>query len=137
MPPPPARHNVLLVEDDLDTGEILSEIIRQLGHRVVHVDSGEAAVAAAEAFDPDVILVDLTLPGDMDGCAVARRLREWAGRRRPAIHALTGWSRPEDVARVRAAGFDRFLTKPISLEQLLELLAPRQVSAFGRRRTDA
>ena len=130
---PPRK--VLVIEDDRDAAEIICELVVYLGHRVAHAACGERAVPLAESFDPDVILVDLNLP-DVDGCIVAQQLRPWAGRRRPAIHALTGWSGADDLARVRAAGFDRHLVKPIGLEELAHLLAPRSVRAFGRRRTD-
>jgi CheY-like chemotaxis protein len=114
-------HRVLIVEDYPDAAEVLCELLEMLGHRAEHVHSGERAVAAAEDFDPDVVLVDLGLP-DIDGYEVARRLRVWGRRRSLTIGALTGWSRAEDVARIKESGFDLHLIKPASLDMLVKVL---------------
>jgi CheY-like chemotaxis protein len=111
---------VLVVEDFPDAAEVMCELIRLLGHEAEFVVTGEEAMAAADAMDPDVVLVDLTLPG-IDGYEVARRLRART-RRGVVLVALTGWARPEDVAKSIAAGFDAHQLKPPSLDTIRKLL---------------
>jgi CheY-like chemotaxis protein len=89
------------------------------GHVVRTAPDGEAALALARTFDPELVLLDLGLPR-MDGYQVARALREVLGRRVPLI-ALTGYQ--ADPARLRAAGFDGHLLKPTSLGRLFALVA--------------
>src|SRR5262245_61717617 len=127
---------VLLVEDDLDTAEVVCELMAVLGHTSVHVAHGEHAVNAATDFDPEVALIDLGLPG-VDGYEVARRLRAWAGRRHLVMHALTGWNRPDEMRRIAAAGFASHVLKPVDLATLGRVIRPRSSAPPRRRRTDA
>ena len=125
-----------MVEDFPDAAEVMCELIRLLGHEAEFVVTGEEAMSAADAMDPDVVLVDLTLPG-IDGYEVARRLRA-RSRRGIVLIALTGWARPEDIARALAAGFDAHQLKPPSLDVFRTLLehAPAD-AAPAWRGTDA
>ena len=87
--------------------------------RVAH--DGPAALAVAEAFRPEVVLLDIGLPG-MDGYEVARRLRGRPEFERALIVALTGWGQEADVRAVQGGGFDHHLVKPADPEAILELL---------------
>ncbi|HEY3355416.1 MAG TPA: response regulator [Polyangia bacterium] len=113
------HRKVLLVEDNPDLAEALMETVRLLGHDVRAVGTGAAALAAAVADPPEVVLLDIGLP-DLDGYEVARRLRPRLAR--ACLVAVTGYSQPADRERARAAGFDRHLAKPVAIEALEQLL---------------
>jgi len=115
----PAR--VLVVEDNPDAAESLVMILEMLGHHVRVAHDGQSAIAQAKANPPDVMLVDIGLPG-MDGYEVARRIRHDASLRELILVALTGYGRPEDKARAMMAGFDYHLVKPVDLGALGELV---------------
>jgi CheY-like chemotaxis protein len=106
---------VLLVEDQADQGRALAMVIEHRGHEVRLADSGQKALAEARAFQPDVVLLDLDLP-DMDGCEVARRLRESGAR--ASLVALSGFGLESDRQRTRDAGCAAHLTKPVTPQQL-------------------
>ncbi|WP_119153500.1 PAS domain S-box protein [Caldimonas tepidiphila] len=113
---------ILVVDDNVDASEALAQLLGLLGHEVVGlVHEGIAALEAAQRLEPDIVLLDIGLPG-LNGYEVARRLREQpGGRRRPILVALTGWGMDSDKARAFEAGFDRHWVKPVGLEQLSEL----------------
>jgi two-component system CheB/CheR fusion protein len=110
------------VEDDPDTAESTAMFLRECGHRVQIACDGPAACRAAVNQPPDVVLLDLTLPG-MDGWAVARRLQEPAWEKRPFLIAVTGHDRKEDHRRSQDAGIDLHLAKPVDPHLLQRLLA--------------
>ena len=111
---------ILLVEDNDDVRETLRAALTLGGHEVQVAASGEQALERAKSAPLDVALIDLGLP-DIDGFAVAERVR----RAFPSVTlvALTGYGQPHDAHRVRAAGFDLHLVKPVSTEQLHEAIA--------------
>ena len=113
---------VLVVDDNEDAANSLAMLLDAEGieHRVVH--DGPSALAAADAFRPDVVLLDIGMPG-MDGYEVARRLRAQPLHAHARLVALTGWSYEQDQARSRAAGFDHHLRKPAHIDELMALLA--------------
>ena len=122
---------VLVVDDNADGADMISEALRALGYQTAIAHDGGRALEVAAAMLPDVALVDIGLPV-MDGYEVARRLRE----RDPRIEliAITGYGQPEDRRRSREAGFHEHLTKPIDLKRLGVLLdglgaAPRHDGA--------
>jgi len=120
-------HRVLVVDDNVDAASMLAALVRQLGHDVVVVHDGPSALQAAEAYRPEVILLDLGMPG-MNGFEVARSLRERGITPVPRIVAITGWGKPEDERRTREAGFDMHLIKPVEesqIRQALRLRGPR------------
>lgn len=92
------------------------------GHAVAYVHEGESALLAAARICPEVIILDIGLPG-MDGYEVARRLSAQLRGRPPLLIALTGYGQEEDRRRAREAGFHHHLTKPVDLGVLRELLA--------------
>ncbi len=114
------KRRVLLVEDNEDAREAVRLLLEAAGHIVHVVETGQAALEAAEHFEPDVGLVDIGLP-DCDGYEVARRLRTKLGAAIRLI-ALTGYGQPEDRRRVFEAGFDAHLIKPVDPNELPRIL---------------
>ncbi|HEY8515081.1 MAG TPA: PAS domain S-box protein [Candidatus Binatia bacterium] len=123
------RARVLLVEDNPDVAESMALLLELLGHQVRVVDDGLAALDSARAWRPEVVLIDIGLPG-IDGYEVARRMRADEGIPHALLVALTGYGRSEDKARALAAGFDHHLTKPVEFDALSAL-----VSALPQRRS--
>ena len=122
-----AGRRILLVDDDSRTLEMLGELLSAEGAKVTIACSAHAALEEAKVGDFDLVVSDIGMPG-MDGLELIKRLRQMPNAARwPAI-ALTGFGRPEDVQKSRAAGFDLHLNKPVSLEALSEALA-----RLGRR----
>ncbi|HKO21800.1 MAG TPA: response regulator [Candidatus Eisenbacteria bacterium] len=118
----PATRRVLVVDDNVDSAESLAMLLRLGGHEIETAYDGFQAVAAAERFLPDLILLDIGLPG-MDGYEVAARLREGSAGRELVLIAVTGWGQEEDRRRSREAGFDAHLTKPVDMAALTRLVA--------------
>jgi PAS domain S-box-containing protein len=114
--------SVLVVDDNKDAAESLAMLLRTAGAEVHVAHDGPTALAEFERNEPHVVLLDIGMP-DMDGCEVARRLREICRPERVALVALTGWGQDEDRRRVRDAGFDHHLVKPVDLASLQALLS--------------
>jgi signal transduction histidine kinase len=112
---------VLVVDDNRDAADMLAELLRLLGVTAEVANDGAGALEAVAAFHPDVILLDIGMPG-MDGYAVAREIRVRPGGNAITIIALTGWGQEQDVEQARAAGFDHHLVKPPDLEKLRRIL---------------
>ena len=112
---------MLIVDDNVDAAEALRRLLELQRHEVEVVHDGEAAVEALSRSEPDVVLLDIGLPG-MDGLEVARRIRARGGAHRPLLVAVTGLGRDEDRRRSAEAGFDHHLVKPIDLASLAALL---------------
>jgi CheY-like chemotaxis protein len=108
---PAGRLRILVVDDNVDSAESLSLLLELGGHEVRTAHDGPAALEAARAFQPRVVLLDIGLPG-MSGYEVARRLREMSGMERALLLALTGYGQEDDLRLARAAGFDQHLVKP-------------------------
>jgi CheY-like chemotaxis protein len=96
-------------------------LLELMGHSCIAVHDGASAIAAFEKVRPDVVLLDIGMPG-MDGYEVARRLRSLQGGERPRIMALTGWGAVADRAKSKDAGFDVHLTKPVDYAALQSAL---------------
>ena len=116
-----ARH-VLIVEDNIDACETLRALLEMHGHRVDTANDGATGLERALALQPEVVLLDVGLPG-MDGYEVARRIRAARGIRRPLLVAITGYGGAEDRERALAAGFDAHLTKPVEYPTLSVLIS--------------
>jgi signal transduction histidine kinase len=121
-PPPAPPRRVLVVDDNADAAETLAWLLRAAGHDVLTAYDGRAAVDTAPAFRPEVVLLDIGLPG-IDGYEVAARLRRRPELREALLVAVTGYGQDEDRRRSREAGFDEHLTKPIDPAALPALLA--------------
>jgi CheY-like chemotaxis protein len=118
--PLPSRR-ILIVDDSRDGGETLAMLLRVLGAEVALAHSGRAALECVSTFKPDVVLLDIGMPG-MDGYEVARRIRANPANRDISLIALTGWGQDEDRRRSSAAGFNYHLVKPADIDQLRQLL---------------
>src|SRR6266540_4120656 len=116
---------VLVVEDHLDSRTTLCAMLRVWGHEVDEATNGPAALSSATSARPDVVLLDIGLPG-MDGCEVARQFRALPGLGKALLVAVTGFGRPDEVKECLQAGCDMHLLKPydpLALKQLLDLRA--------------
>jgi CheY-like chemotaxis protein len=112
---------VLIVEDDEDTADSLSMLLRLHGYDVEAAADGPSALRAVQASRPDVILLDIGLP-KMDGWLVAKQIREQAVRKRPFLVAISGYGTDADRLRSQEAGIDLHLVKPMDPVDLLKLL---------------
>jgi CheY-like chemotaxis protein len=122
----PTARRVLVVDDGTDAADSLAMLLQLEGQDVYVAYDGPSALAQAEAYPPAIAFLDLGMPR-MDGCELARRLRE-----HPALHgavlvAVTGWGQPEDRQRTKEAGFDHHLVKPVEPEELQKILRSRPV----------
>ena len=120
---PPTGQKLLLVEDNEDNRIIYSTVLRHIGYVVVEAHDGNEAVAAARREKPDLILMDISIPG-MDGWEATRVLRADEATRHIPIIALTAHALPDDRERAQAVGFNAYLAKPIE---------PRAVAAEVER----
>jgi PAS domain S-box-containing protein len=116
------RRRVLIIEDNVDAADSLRDVLAFYEHEVEVAYNGRQGIAKAQEFRPDIVFCDIGLPG-MDGFEVARAFRADEALKGVFLVALSGYALPEDVARAQAAGFDRHLAKPPSLEKLEEILA--------------
>jgi CheY-like chemotaxis protein len=113
---------VLVVDDNHDVADSTAMLLTYWGYKAIGAYDGPSALAAAAEFQPDVVLLDLDLPG-MSGDEVSRRLRENAGRRCMVTVAITGYGQPKDFRRSREAGFEYHEVKPVDPARLKTLLA--------------
>lgn len=117
-----AVRRVLVVDDSADVADTEAGLLRSLGQIVQQANDGASAVRIAREFDPDVVFLDLVMPG-MDGLEVARQLRTLNPMKAPKIVALTAFRQPAFKDAAQWAGFDAFVAKPASLEDLSRVLA--------------
>lgn len=112
---------VLLVEDNRDTLATMAAVLRHEKYDLVTAPDGYVALEMAKLYPPDVVLLDIGLPG-MDGYELARALRAQASGSPLCIAAVTGYGKPEDKQRALEAGIDAHLTKPASPAAVLKIL---------------
>jgi signal transduction histidine kinase/CheY-like chemotaxis protein len=117
----PISRRILVVDDNVDAAESLALLLQVQGHEVEVAHDGPTALKKAESLRPEVVLLDIGLPR-MDGCQVARQMRQQAWGDGTLIVALTGYGQEEDRQRSAAAGFNAHLVKPVDLEALYQLL---------------
>lgn len=125
----PTALEVLVVDDNVDAAEMTVEVLELWGYAADAVHSGVSALRRVEQRMPDLILMDIGMPG-MDGYTVTRELRGRPGGRLPYIIALTGYGQRDDVQRALAAGMDAHLTKPVDLDALQRLLQGAEASRY-------
>jgi two-component system CheB/CheR fusion protein len=123
-------HRILVVDDNADSAEATALLARAWGHEVATAEDALSALAVAERFAPDCVLVDIGLP-DMDGYELARRFRKDPRHRDLYLVALTGYGRAEDRSAAHAAGFDTHLVKPADVDELERLLARGRPGSGG------
>jgi signal transduction histidine kinase/DNA-binding response OmpR family regulator len=116
------RRRVLLVDDNRDVAASLARLLRMDGHEVHVCHDGAAAVTAAAGFHPDVVLLDIGLPG-MNGFEVARRLRAQPALSHTLLIAITGYGQEQHPQSTLEAGFNHYLVKPVDPVVLATLLA--------------
>jgi CheY-like chemotaxis protein len=112
---------VLVVDDNVDAAHAMGYVLKLSGHDVTIAHDGPGALAAAAGKSPELVLLDIGLPG-MDGYAVAARLRA-AGLNGASIVAVTGYGQEEDLRRSNEAGFDHHLVKPVDAAMIRKIIA--------------
>ncbi len=118
-----ANKRVLIVDDNVDSAVSLSWLLNEEGYSVQIAHDGVGGHKAAHDFRPDIILLDIGLPG-MNGYELGQRLRA-DGFSNAYMVAITGYARESDVEKARASGFDCHFAKPVDLDKLIEKLASR------------
>jgi len=113
---------VLVVDDSVDLAMSIKMLLKIMGHDVEIAHDGPSALTAFQTHQPDVILLDIGMPG-MNGYEIAHQLRREQGTRHPLVVAVSGYGQDEDKRKALEAGFDTFLTKPVHPQALAELLA--------------
>jgi CheY-like chemotaxis protein len=113
---------VLVVDDNHDAADMMRIVLELDGHEVRIVHDGPAALELTKTFRPELILLDIGLPG-MDGYKVAGSLRAMPESKNTVLVAVTGYSSEADVRHSREAGFDRHLSKPLRRKVLQKLIA--------------
>lgn len=120
---------VLVAEDDPDISELLGMLIEELGHEAVLTSTGEEALRRCRQEPPDAAVLDVAMPGDIDGLDVTRALRADPRTRQVPVLLLTARAQDVDVVAGYEAGADHYLVKPFRVEELLSALesltAPR------------
>lgn len=119
---PSAAPRVLVVDDDRASADIAVLLLEELGHEARAAYDGTSAIAAAQAWRPDVVLVDLRLPG-VDGFEVARAIRSDPQTSAARLVALTGMSDDESKVAALRAGFDAHVVKGLALSEMMEVLS--------------
>jgi CheY-like chemotaxis protein len=113
---------VLVVDDNVDAARSLGMLLEQMGHDVQVAHDGFAALEAARSNRPEIVLLDISMPG-VDGLGVVRRLRQDPRFHKVPFVAVTGHGSEEDRRLSREAGFDEHLVKPVALESLQKVFA--------------
>jgi PAS domain S-box-containing protein len=124
---PLARHRILVVDDNVDSAHSLAMMLDLMGNEVRTAHDGLEAVAAAAAYRPDLILLDLGMP-KLNGYEACRRIREQSWGKGILIAAVTGWGQEENRRRSQEAGFDHHLIKPVGLNAVEKLLVELRAS---------
>ena len=117
-----APRRILVVDDNRDSADSLTELLRVLGHEVQAAHGGLEAVAAAERYRPELVLMDIGMP-EVDGYQACRLIREQPWGKPMVLVAQTGWGQDGDRRRAKEAGFDSHLVKPLDHQALGALLA--------------
>jgi CheY-like chemotaxis protein len=113
------------VDDNADAADSLALLLRLTGHTTHVARDGPAALEAARSFTPDVVLLDIGLPG-LNGYEVAKRLRGDPVTADALVIAVSGYGQDSDRQRSREAGFDQHLTKPVDYDELRGLISARR-----------
>ena len=111
---------VLVVEDHTDTAKMLKEFLRHAGLQTMIAQTAAIAKIGVELFHPDVVVLDLSLPGFREACEFSRSLQKDG--RKPFVLALNGWALPSYAAEAVASGCDFVLPKPFDLNHLLSVV---------------
>ncbi|MGH7560281.1 MAG: response regulator [Gemmatimonadales bacterium] len=120
--PGTVRQRILIADDNVDAADSLAALLACMGHEVRAAYSGVSAVETAEHFRPDVVLLDLGMPG-LNGYETAHYIREAEWGRDAIVVAVTGWGSEADHRQSLQAGFDFHLTKPVDPDVIRRLVA--------------
>jgi len=112
---------ILVVDDNADSAETMALLLKMSGHEVIIAHDGESTLEAASKHRPEIILLDVGLPG-MHGYEVAQRLRTLPENENLVIVALTGYGQEQDRQRALEAGFDYYFVKPVDFSKLESLV---------------
>jgi two-component system cell cycle response regulator DivK len=117
-----ANELILIVEDNENTRKLLRDVLQFKGYRTIEAEMGEDGVTLAMQHKPDLILMDYQLPG-IDGIEAFRRIRNSSDTAHIPIVAVTASAMPEDAKKMKEAGFDGLLTKPINVKRFVQFVA--------------
>jgi signal transduction histidine kinase len=122
LPADARLHRILLADDNVDFVNGIGGLLRSLGHQVQICHDGNQALTAADAFAPEYAFLDIGLPG-LNGYDLARALTRLPSLKHTVLVAVTGWGQQKDRQQAFEAGFHHHLVKPVSIDQLQEILA--------------
>ena len=128
---PKSRCRALVIDDNRDSADTLAMMLGLIGHETRRVYDPHAAVEAVEAFAPDIVFLDIGMPG-LSGYDVARMLRSTAAGDGLVLVAVTGWGQPDDRRRTAEAGFDHHLVKPPDLDAITRICNALESGPAGR-----
>lgn len=120
---PSAMKRILIVDDQPDLRELVRMTLEIDGHEVHEAEDGPSALQAVRRLAPELVMLDVMMPGGMDGLAVCRALRADPTRRRTRVVMLSARGQKVDIEAGRAAGADAYLAKPFSPRQLLDVVS--------------
>ncbi|MCK5362595.1 MAG: response regulator [Gammaproteobacteria bacterium] len=110
---------ILIIEDNEKNRKLSRDVLEVSGYRTLETDTGEEGVRLAREHEPALVLLDIHLPG-IDGIETFQRLRADPATAAIPVIAVTASAMPDDRARIKAVGFDRYLSKPINIKSFLE-----------------
>lgn len=113
---------ILVIEDNLDSAEVLQTFLEIHGHKIIVKYNAAEGLEAVHQNKPDVVICDISLSGNLDGYDIAAEIRRHEHLKSTLLIALSGYGRPEDKERSKAAGFNEHLTKPTDFDALIELI---------------
>jgi signal transduction histidine kinase len=119
---PRIRSRALIIDDNRDAAATMSMFVQELGGTSMTAHDGGSGLEAMEAFHPDIVFMDIGMPG-LDGYEVCRRIRQMPSQQHVVLVAVTGWGQAQDKRRALEAGFDAHLTKPVDPDAVAQLLA--------------
>jgi CheY-like chemotaxis protein len=120
------RERILIVDDNRDAADALAKVVQSYGYEAKAVYCGSDALEETSSFEPDMVLLDIGMPG-LDGFQTVTEIRQRRGNVHLLVVAVTGWTRDEDKRRAYESGFDLHVGKPVTtdiLRGVLELLGP-------------
>jgi two-component system CheB/CheR fusion protein len=117
-----ASRHILVIEDNVDSAEVLQTFLEINGHNVtVKYSAGDGLTAVSQAL-PDIVICDISLSSETDGYDIASQIRQNELLKSVFLIALSGYGRPEDKEKSKAVGFNAHLTKPTDFDELIELI---------------
>jgi len=125
-----ANELIVIVEDNEQNQKLAGDVLRHKGYRVMVADTAEAGIPLVQKEKPDLVLMDIHLPG-MNGIEALAKLRAAPETRAIPVFAFTASVMPQDRKEITSAGFDGFLSKPINLKEFLETIAARLAGGKG------